>query len=140
MDKKERESPTPFVKSLLGASVPLRARPNFWPTVPSRGQRNYQKSDPSGDHYYVGCLGQTCVSLLILIKICFDCTEFMAKRSNSLHCLEMKQCLHQSGQHEDMYLFRLLSGTKTKHISTKKIKRNMCGMKHLTENLYCCRL
>ena len=56
--EQKRESPTPFIKSLLGASVPPRAKSNFWPTMPSREQRGYQKSDPGGDHYYVGCLGQ----------------------------------------------------------------------------------
>ena len=31
------------------------------PTMLSRNrdQWGYQKSDPGGDHYYVGCLGQT---------------------------------------------------------------------------------
>ena len=42
---------------------PLEPNPIFWPTTPNREQRGYQKSDPGGDHYYVGCLGQTRVSL-----------------------------------------------------------------------------
>ena len=29
----------------------------------AEGLIRYQKSDPGGDHYYVGCLGQTRVSL-----------------------------------------------------------------------------
>ena len=36
---------------------------DFRPSVLSREQRACQKSDPGGDHYYVGCLGQTRVSL-----------------------------------------------------------------------------
>ena len=48
--------PTPFTKSLLVMS-------DFWPTILGREYRSYQKSDPGGDHYYVGCLGQTRVSL-----------------------------------------------------------------------------
>ena len=40
----ETESCAPFVKSLLGASVPPRAEPDFWPTMPSREQMGYQKS------------------------------------------------------------------------------------------------
>ena len=59
----ETESCAPFVKSLLGASVPPRAESDFWPTMPSREQMGYQKPDPGGDHYYVGCLRQTPVSL-----------------------------------------------------------------------------
>ena len=39
------------------------AESDVWPTMPSREQRGYQKSDPGGDHYYVGCLGQTGVCL-----------------------------------------------------------------------------
>ena len=39
------------------------AKSDFWPTMPSREQRGYPKSDPGGDHCYVGCLGQTRVSL-----------------------------------------------------------------------------
>ena len=41
----ERESRTPFIKSLLGASVPLGNKSNFWSTMPSREERGYQKSD-----------------------------------------------------------------------------------------------
>ena len=59
----ETERRTPFVKSLLGVSVPPGTESDVWPTLPSREQRGYQKSDPGGDHYYVGCLGQTRVSL-----------------------------------------------------------------------------
>ena len=50
-------------KEPIGCISPSRAESNFWPTMPSREQRGYQKSDPGGDHYYVGCLGQTRVSL-----------------------------------------------------------------------------
>ena len=52
--KVEREeSPTLFIKSLLGASVPpihppTHPRSDFWPTVLSREQRGYSKSDPGG--------------------------------------------------------------------------------------------
>ena len=53
----------PFIKSLLGASVLVQPNPFFWLTMLSTEQRAYQKSDPGGDHYYVGCLGQTCTSL-----------------------------------------------------------------------------
>ena len=50
----EAESRTPFINSLLGASVPAGAESDLWPTLTSREQRGYQKSDPGGDHYYVG--------------------------------------------------------------------------------------
>ena len=78
MEKRERERerererkesrPPPFIKSLLGASVPPPhpsppAKSDVWPTMLNREQKGYQKSHPGGDHYYVGCLGQTCVSL-----------------------------------------------------------------------------
>ena len=49
--------PTPTHPPLPGTES------DVWPTMPSREQRGYQKSDPGGDHYYVGCLGQTRVSL-----------------------------------------------------------------------------
>ena len=43
---------------------PPPAESVVWPTIPSREQRGYQKSfDPCGDHYYIGYLGQTHVSL-----------------------------------------------------------------------------
>ena len=41
----------------------LPAESDFPPTTASREQRSYQKSDPGGDHYYIGCLGETRVSL-----------------------------------------------------------------------------
>ena len=44
-------------------NTPTEAQANFWPTVLSGERRGYQKPDPGGDHYYVGCLGQTRVSL-----------------------------------------------------------------------------
>ena len=66
----ETESCTPFIKSLLGASLGVKS--DFWPTMPSRGQRGYQKSDPGGDHYYVGCLGQTHVFLFCFLVSFFD--------------------------------------------------------------------
>ena len=62
-EKERRESPTPFIKSLLDASVPPRAKSDYWLSVLSREERGYQKYDSGGDHYYVGCLGQTCVWL-----------------------------------------------------------------------------
>ena len=40
------ESPTPFIKSLLGAAIPPGAESDFWPAV-----LGYQKSDPGGDRY-----------------------------------------------------------------------------------------
>ena len=36
------------------SSAPPGAQSDFWPTVLSRGQRGYQKSDPGGNHYGVG--------------------------------------------------------------------------------------
>ena len=63
--KRERECYS-FHKEPFGwISVPHTpgAESNVWPTIPSREQRGYQKSDPGGDHYHVGCLGQTPVSL-----------------------------------------------------------------------------
>ena len=53
---RERESPIPFIMSLLGASVPQI----FAPAKLNREQRGYQKSDPV---YYVGCVGQRQVLL-----------------------------------------------------------------------------
>ena len=41
----------------------LMTQSDLGPTVLSREQRDYQKSDPGGDYYYVVCLGQTPVSL-----------------------------------------------------------------------------
>ena len=67
-----------FVKSLLGASVhappplpPLES--NVWPTMPESRRVITEKSDPGGDHYYVGYLGQTrvcvfCVCVKQLLK------------------------------------------------------------------------
>ena len=49
----ETEGRTPFVKSLLGASVSSHSS-EFWPTLPSREQKCYQNSDPGGDGYCVG--------------------------------------------------------------------------------------
>ena len=65
------------INILMGASVPCHhhclpytpppphppAKSDVWPTMPSRKQMSYQKPDPGGDHYYVGCLGQTRVLL-----------------------------------------------------------------------------
>ena len=61
----EGESPTLFINSLLGASVPPApgAESDFCLTMLNIEQRGYQKSDPGRDHYYVGCLGQTCILL-----------------------------------------------------------------------------
>ena len=63
----ETESGTPFLKNLLGASVPPGAESHFWPTMPSREQRGYQKSDPGEDHYNVGCLGPTFVTFSVVL-------------------------------------------------------------------------
>ena len=52
----ERESPTPFIKSLLGTSVPQI----FSPAKLNREQRGDQKSNPV---YDVGCAGQRQVLL-----------------------------------------------------------------------------
>ena len=52
--KVERKKSYCFIKYLLGASVP--------PPHPHQ-QLVYEKFDPGGDHYIVGCLGQTHVSL-----------------------------------------------------------------------------
>ena len=54
---------TPFLNSLLGASDPSGVESDFRPTILSREQGVYQKSDPGADRYYVGCLGQTRASL-----------------------------------------------------------------------------
>ena len=62
-EEEKRERPTPFIESLFGASFPPVAESDFWPTMLSREQQGYQKSEPGEDHYYVGCLGQTRVSL-----------------------------------------------------------------------------
>ena len=66
----KKESPTPFLKSLLDALVlpsshppPLPKKKTIFLCARNAKQRGYQKSDPGGDHYYVGCLGQTHVSL-----------------------------------------------------------------------------
>ena len=56
--KERRES-----YSLHKEPIVDRASPDFWRTLLSRAQRGYQKSWPDGDHYYVGCLSQTHVSL-----------------------------------------------------------------------------
>ena len=62
-DRQTERSRTPFIKSL---SCVYRSQPhlpphgaesNFWSIMLNREQRGYQKSDPGGDHYYVGCLG-----------------------------------------------------------------------------------
>ena len=50
-------------KEPIGCITSPGAESEVWPTMPRREQRGYQKSDPGGDHYYVGCLGQTRVSL-----------------------------------------------------------------------------
>ena len=59
----------PSQRTYLGASVPpspirphSTSRIRFWPTMLNREQRGYQKSYPGGDHYYIGCVGQTRVS------------------------------------------------------------------------------
>ena len=49
-------------KEPVGCISPPGAESDVWSTVPSREQRGYQKSDPGGDNYYDGSLGQTCVS------------------------------------------------------------------------------
>ena len=59
MKKEKKESPTSFMKSLLGASVSPGAESDLWPPKLSRV---VIRTDPVGDHC-VGCLGQTHVSL-----------------------------------------------------------------------------
>ena len=49
--KDKKESPTPFTKSLLGASVLPGAESDFWPTLPNREQSVFKTSDPGEDHY-----------------------------------------------------------------------------------------
>ena len=56
-------SPTLLIKYLLGAPVLPGAESNFWPTMLSRGQRGYKKSDPVGNHYDVVCIWLTHVLL-----------------------------------------------------------------------------
>ena len=58
-----RESHSLHKKHQSPPPPPQPAKSNFWPTMLSREQRGYKKSDPGGDHYYVGCLGHTRVSL-----------------------------------------------------------------------------
>ena len=41
--EREKENPTPFIKNLFGASVPPSTESYFWPTMPSRKQRDYPK-------------------------------------------------------------------------------------------------
>ena len=43
-ERKRKESPAPFIKNVLGASVPVLSRER---------QMGHQKPDPAGDHYYV---------------------------------------------------------------------------------------
>ena len=45
-------------KSYSLTSHPPPTESDFWPTMLSREQRGSQKSDPGGNHYYVGCLCQ----------------------------------------------------------------------------------
>ena len=52
--RKKGEIPTSFIKSF---SPPPRAESKFWYT--KFWFRETEKSEPGGDHYYVGCLGQT---------------------------------------------------------------------------------
>ena len=58
-EREKGERHTPFIKSLLCASVLPGTEFDVWPTMLSREQRCYQKSDPAGDHYDTGCLRQT---------------------------------------------------------------------------------
>ena len=51
-------------KEPIGARSGIES--DFGPTMPSREQRGYQKYAAAGDHYYVGYLGQTSVSLNIM--------------------------------------------------------------------------
>ena len=44
---------------------------DFRPSVLSREQRACQKSDPGGDNYCVGCLGQTRVSSILSLSLFF---------------------------------------------------------------------
>ena len=45
-EAEDGESPIPFIKSLLSASVPPGAKSDFWPTMLSREQKGYKNSDP----------------------------------------------------------------------------------------------
>lgn len=63
MARERKKSPTLLIKCLLGVPVLPGAQSDFWPTVLSRGRRGYQKSEPGGDHYDVGCLWPTHVLL-----------------------------------------------------------------------------
>ena len=45
-EEEDGESPIPFIKSLLSASVPPGAESDFWPTMLSREQKGYENSDP----------------------------------------------------------------------------------------------
>ena len=45
-EAEDGESPIPFIKSLLSASVPPGAKSDFWPTMLSREQKGYENSDP----------------------------------------------------------------------------------------------
>ena len=46
----ETEDRTPFIKSLFGASVSPGTESDVWPTMLSREQRGYQRSDCGGGH------------------------------------------------------------------------------------------
>ena len=60
---KNKEEKVPFTRSLFEKPYLLEPNQMFSPPELNREQRGYPKSDPGGDHYYVGCLGQTRVSL-----------------------------------------------------------------------------
>ena len=69
-EKKKKESYS-LHKEPIGESAPQPSPPRSSPRIKcdvsttrlSTEQRGYPKSDPGGDHYYVGCLGQTRLSL-----------------------------------------------------------------------------
>ena len=67
-------------------------------------QRGYPKSDPGGDSYYVGCLGQTRVSLpeqLIIMKLKHG--SYRGKSSLCLYALCLLKVQHT--QSETGFLF-----------------------------------
>ena len=66
------------------------AKSDFWPTVPSREQRGYLKSDPGRDHYYVGCLGQTGVGIKTFYGTVYGCVCVKTEREMMLRRLECK--------------------------------------------------
>ena len=68
----EIESHTPFIQSLLGASVPHWSRIQCLAHNAKQRAEGYPKSDPGGDHRYVGtCMNgsSTLYSVLDLLSV-----------------------------------------------------------------------